>query len=262
MMHATASPLSDFRVPDDLTERDQWVLWRYEERNGKPTKVPYQPSGRRADSTDHGTWASFDLVASTWRRFRQRYAGLGYVFAKSDPFVGLDLDDSLDEEGDVKAWAKGIIERFGDTYMEISPSGHGLKIWARGSLAANLAGVQVGDGAIEMYDHARYFAVTGRIFRGAPLEIEDHAADLLKLQERLTAYRRGWPLQPLTGGQIPYGRQHNTLVSICGTLRAREICEEAIEACLQVVNTRQCEKPGSREHISRIVRSSRKWGLR
>ena len=25
------------RLPSDLTERDQWVLWRYQTRNGKRT---------------------------------------------------------------------------------------------------------------------------------------------------------------------------------------------------------------------------------
>jgi len=44
-MNTSAFP-SDFApneivVPDDLGERDQWVLWRYEERNGRATKVPY-----------------------------------------------------------------------------------------------------------------------------------------------------------------------------------------------------------------------------
>ena len=154
------------------------------------------------------------------------------------------------------------MERFGDTYTEISPSGQGLKIWAHGSLPANLPGVRVGDGAIELYDHARYFAVTGRAFRGAPLQIEDHSGDLLMLYDRLTGGRRGWPLQQSPSGQISHGRQHNTLVSLCGTLRTRSVCEEAIEACLQIVNEKQCEKPGPRDHISRIVRSSRKWGTR
>lgn len=262
MTRTLSVALPDFRVPDDLTERDQWVSWRYETRNGKPTKVPYQPSGSRADSTDPGTWTTFEQALSAWCRNRQRYAGLGFVFAKDDPFAGLDLDDSLDEQGDIKAWARGIVDRFSDTYIEISPSGQGLKIWARGSLPANLPGVQVGDGSVELYDHARYFTVTGRAFRGTPLEIEDHAADLLMLYERLTAGRKGWPLQPLPGGQIPHGRQHNTLVSLCGTLRTRGVCEEAIEACLEIVNEKQCEKPGPQEHISRIIRSSRKWGTR
>ena len=52
-------------------------------------------------------------------RNRQRYAGLGFVFSTEDAFAGIDLDDSLDEHGDLKDWARGIVERFSDTYMEI-----------------------------------------------------------------------------------------------------------------------------------------------
>jgi hypothetical protein len=117
----------------------------------------------------------------------------------------------------------------------------------------------MGDGQIEIYDHARFFAVTGRVFCGAPLEIEDHSADLLLLYERLTEGRKRRQLQPFESGQIPYGRQHNTLISFLGTLRARRVCEEAIEACLQAINAHQCERPGAREHISRMIRSSRTW---
>ena len=68
-----------------------------------------------------------------------------------------------------------------------------------------------------------------------------------------------WPLQPLQGGRIPYGKQHSTLVSIAGTLRARRVCEEAIEACLQLINEKQCERPGPPAEDRRIVQSSRRW---
>jgi primase-polymerase (primpol)-like protein len=249
-------------VPDDLRERDQWVLWRREDRNGKGTKVPYQVSGRRASSVEPGTWTSFEAVTEEWRRNPSRYAGLGFVFSSADPFCGIDLDDSLYEDANVKPWARGIVERFGDTYMEISPSGVGLKIWVRGAVPANLPGVGVGDGQIEIYDHARYFAVTGRVFRNAPLEIEDHATDVQAVYDRLTgSKKRGWKLQPLSGGRIPFGQQHSTLVSIAGTLRRRRVCDEAIEACLQTVNKLQCERPGPPEHIARIVQSSRRWGV-
>jgi primase-polymerase (primpol)-like protein len=47
-------------IPDDLRERDQWVLRRYEDRNGKKAKVPYQVGGRRASSTDSRTWTRLD----------------------------------------------------------------------------------------------------------------------------------------------------------------------------------------------------------
>ena len=256
-----SGPLTDIIVPDDLSERDQWVLWRYEERNGRATKVPYQVIHRPASSTDPATWASYEAVTNAWGRAPSRYAGPGFVFSAQDPFCGIDLDDALDAEGNVKSWALGIVERFSDTYLEISPSGAGLKIWARGSVPANLAGVSVGTGQIEIYDRARYFAVTGRAFRGAPLEVEDHQADLHTLYEHLTRGRKRWKLQPLAGGRIPFGQQHNTLVSIAGTLRARRICDEAIDACLQIINARQCERPAPPGHITRIVRSSRTWGL-
>jgi putative DNA primase/helicase len=166
--------IPNLRVPDDLAERDQWVLWRHEDRDGRSTKVPYQVGGRRASSTDPKTWASFEIAANEWRCASNRYAGLGFVFSSSDPFCGIDLDDALDPAGKPKPWAQALVERFCDTYMEISPSGSGVKIWVGGNVPANLGGARVGDGQIEIYDHARYFAVTGHAFRGAPLEIEDH----------------------------------------------------------------------------------------
>jgi putative DNA primase/helicase len=248
-------------IPDDLRERDQWVLWCYESRNGSPTKVPYQPGRRRASSTDCLTWSSFEAVQTEWERAPGCYAGPGFVFTKDDPYCGVDLDDALDSDETLKPWAQSIVRRFSDSYMEISPSGTGLKIWVKASLPSNLPGVKVVDGQIELYDHSRYFAVTGHVFRGSPLEIEDHAADIRALYDRLVQTKvRRWPLQPLDGGRIPLGQQHNTLVSIAGTLRKRRVCDEAIEACLQIVNIRQCERPGSRMHIANIVRSSRKWG--
>src|SRR5690349_895111 len=145
MTGITLGSRPDFRVPDDLVERDQWVLWRYEGRNGKPTKVPYQATGKPADSTNPRTWAGFEDGLDAWSRHPGRYFGLGFVFSREDLFAGIDLDDSLDEQGEVKAWARGIVERFSDTYMEISPSCQGLKIWLSGSLPANVPGVQVGD---------------------------------------------------------------------------------------------------------------------
>ena len=190
-----------------------------------------------------------------------RYSWFAFLFAKGDGFVGIDLDDVLDQEQKVKPWGRGIVERFADTYMEVSPSGVGLKIWARGSLPANLPSVKIADGSIELYDYARYFAVTGCVFRGAPLKIEDHAADLLLLYERLSATgkRKVWPLQPLNGGRIPYGQQHSTLVSIAGTLRASACAMASSRSCWPSLRA-QCERPGAPEAISRIVRSTRNWG--
>jgi putative DNA primase/helicase len=46
------APIAE-NIPEELTERPQWVCWRYEERDGKPTKVPFTPyTPIRASSTD------------------------------------------------------------------------------------------------------------------------------------------------------------------------------------------------------------------
>jgi len=249
-------------IPAGLMELDQWVLWRKEVVRDRDAKVPYSVRGFRASTVDSTHWASFESALTALQHLRGRYQGLGFVFVERGGLVGIDLDDCL-EQGIAKEWARGIVERFADTYMEISPSGTGLKLFCRGELPANLPGVAVGDGSIEIYNHARYFTVTGKAFRGAPRQIEEHSADVLYMYEKLTVQRQKvWPLQPLNGGRIPHGQQHSTLVSIAGTLRARRVCDEAILACLLAVNAHQCAVPGPAENIARIVRSTRVWEKR
>ena len=48
-------------IPRELTERDQWVVWRYEERDGKANKPPYSAiTGELASSIDFDTWTTFE----------------------------------------------------------------------------------------------------------------------------------------------------------------------------------------------------------
>ena len=113
------NPGIDIRVPDDLIERDQWVLWRSERRDDKPTKVPYQANGKPASSTDPSTWASYEEVAAAYAGFPRHWSGRGFVFSPEDPYCGIDLDDCLSEAGELKAWAQPIIGTFADSYTEV-----------------------------------------------------------------------------------------------------------------------------------------------
>ncbi len=108
-------------IPAVLRERDQWVVWRYEKRAGRRTKIPYAPrSGGSASAADPGTWTSFDVALETFQQTR-RYDGLAYVFSEDDPFCGFDLDDCLDEDGQL-LWGADLLETL-DSYCEISPRG-------------------------------------------------------------------------------------------------------------------------------------------
>jgi putative DNA primase/helicase len=136
------------RIPASLAELDQWIVWRYEQRDGgKPTKLPFQVNGGFASTTDPKTWCSFDEALKAWQERPSHWSGVGFVFSAADPYFGIYLDECLDAEGKLKPWAQPIIDRFFDSYAEISPSGWGIKIWANGKLRGSGTAFPMGDGA-------------------------------------------------------------------------------------------------------------------
>ena len=146
--------------PDELLQRAQWICWEMrpaKEAGKKPRKVPVDPQTRRpASATDPSTWASFDIAAECFTA-HPHLVGLGFVFSKDDPFVGVDLDNCCDPfTGDIEPWAVEIIDEL-SSYTEVSPSGTGFHVILRGSLPPG--GRKKGN--IEMYESGRYFTVTG-----------------------------------------------------------------------------------------------------
>ena len=152
-------PVWDENLPDEMKRRTQWVNWRVEERGGEPTKVPYTPgTEHRASSTDLTSWRAFEDAL----RCLDRYDGVGFVFCSGDPYVGVDLDGCVDiETGEVALWAMQIIEGL-DSYTELSPSGRGVHIIAKGKIPRGGR-----RGPVEMYDRDRFFTLTGHLLGGA-----------------------------------------------------------------------------------------------
>jgi putative DNA primase/helicase len=143
-------------LPEELRQRHQWVVWKLEERDGKPTKVPYIAGGSgKASSTDSLTWRSFEEAVQALET--GRYSGIGFVFSSGDPFAGVDLDDCRDPEtGELEEWAAKIVEAFG-SYAEVSQSGTGVHIIVMGKAPNKKRG------KVEAYSSERYFTMTGRV---------------------------------------------------------------------------------------------------
>lgn len=164
-------------IPDCLKERDQWVCWKYEERAGKKTKVPVNAKfGWNANSSDPTSWSSFDDALAAYERTPQ-YAGIAYAFSPDDPYFGIDIDDCLDEQGHL-LWGDDLVEVF-DSYCEVSPSGQGLKLIAKGKKPdfARCKTKWFDFGTVEIYDQKRVFALTGRRFRDQT-EVMDRQEEL------------------------------------------------------------------------------------
>src|SRR5215217_3600027 len=164
----------------NMRDLRQWVCWRLEERNGKPTKVPYSPlTGKKADSTDPETWADYKEAASAYKE--HGYDGIGFVFTKKDDLCGVDLDHCIDQEtGEVEPWAKEIIEEL-DSYTEVSPSGTGIHVLLRGKLPEG----RNRKGRFEAYDQGRYFTVTGKHLVDTPQTIESRQKELERVVQRV-----------------------------------------------------------------------------
>jgi putative DNA primase/helicase len=165
------TPITE-NIPDQLTERRQWVCWRLETRDDKPTKVPYTPGTRhRASSTDLMTWRTFEAARAAYEAQDPiAYDGVGFVFCSADPFVGIDLDDCVHDVDDhsamIEPWAQKIVDRVRDGYIEISPSGTGIHIIVEGTVRdgktrkdVHVQGEVVG--RVEMYGRGKFFTMTG-----------------------------------------------------------------------------------------------------
>lgn len=181
-------------IPQALRERPNWVVWRTETRDGKPTKVPCVPMGRGHASVDNPrTWTDFDTAHAAYRSTRGRaaYDGIGYVFSESDPFCGIDLDRAYGADGELLPEALLILGRF-DSYSEVTPSGKGLHIIIEAALPPDARHRRaVGDSgmAVEIYDRLRFFTVTGNAL---PL-----SQDIAARQEQLDIwYAELFPIAP------------------------------------------------------------------
>jgi putative DNA primase/helicase len=146
-------PVKAESIPEELRVRPQWVVWKA--LGDKPEKVPHSArTGRKASSTDLLTWGTFEEALQAYEN--GEYDGVGFVFSSADPFTGVDLDDCVDEDGEIALWAMEIVRYF-DSYTELSATGTGLHIIVRG----NVPNRRKGD--LEVYSSKRFFTVTGHV---------------------------------------------------------------------------------------------------
>ncbi len=161
-------------VPEELLD-NRWVNWRYEWRQNhrgewKLTKVLRTPEGMAASHSDPQTWRSWEQVFD-YALESGGALGIGRVLSADDPYFMLDLDNAY-EDDKVKKWAEPWVKfaKAYHLYIEVSPSGTGLKIIGRGALPGSGRRKKILDangekiGEIECYDRLRFTTITGDNF--------------------------------------------------------------------------------------------------
>lgn len=145
-------------IPDELKGLKQWVLWKSINRNGKLTKIPYQTNGITAKCNDPTTWGSFDVVYSILEP-NHEYDGIGFVFSRNDPYVFIDFDHCIDDDGVINPEVTKWIQKLA-SYTEKSISGRGIHIILKGDIPT-WSGNRKDN--VEIYDHDRFAVMTGDV---------------------------------------------------------------------------------------------------
>lgn len=146
-------------IPEGIKELPQWVLWRaeWDSKQQQYKKVPYSYDGNYAKSTTSDTWTIFRDINTIYEQ-NDKYDGIGFVLSENDDYVVLDIDNAIDENGQINSDL--ALDMTEITYCEKSPSGTGLHCFLKGKLPEERKKKRT-DLDIELYDTKRFMTVTG-----------------------------------------------------------------------------------------------------
>lgn len=150
-------------IPTYLKAHASWCNFRYEERKGNMTKVPYNPAtGYKAYVNKPETFTDFETAVSELKD----YDGLG--IRVDGIIIAIDLDHCI-KDGKLTTQAADIVSHFKNTYIERSPSGTGLRIilFVEDSYNYDKNNYYIKKGDIEFYVAGatnRFVTITGDVY--------------------------------------------------------------------------------------------------
>lgn len=158
--------------------------WKLEkDKNGRITKVPYQPNGKLASSTSPKTWSTYKEVT----KVREKFSGIGLVFEPETGIFGVDFDHCIEDGKIIHKGMENFLKKC-ETYAEYSPSKTGLHILfhcpERLDLQRNKYTFDKEKKlAVEVYNNGRYFTYTGDRYNNKDVRTitNNEMEDLLKI---------------------------------------------------------------------------------
>lgn len=219
-------------IPQELKECKQWLwfkIYHNEDKNGNIKMVKIPISSITCESNEWNkkeNWTDFETALDGLER--SGCDGLSFGLTEDDPFVCIDLDNIKDSFEDVQ----DIISDFGETYKEISVSGNGVHIFAKGRIHKNINNQA---DRFEMYKSNKCIAMTGDVI-GNCTEVKNE-------QYKLNLYYEKYAIKETIREQVFYYKNINSDVpDIEGILKAmymtnrkgRELLEANIPQGMQV----------------------------
>ena len=154
--------INSSNIPEEL-KSEHFMLWRLEQREGRQTKPPINPSsGFKGNVQDPKQWTDYNNALGIHQSGRFRTSGISVVVHPESELVGLDLDKCI-KDGAFSNEAMEVLQKV-NSYSEISPSGNGVRIFLYGKLPGKGRRKE----NFECYDEGRHLTVTGNHIPDTP----------------------------------------------------------------------------------------------
>jgi len=171
-------------VPPEMRNQKNWVAWILKQKKDNPSKMDKVPVNAvtkgLAQSNNPETWCKFSIAVE----YAEKHNLNGIGFMLSPPFVGIDIDHCIDENGELSPMASEILSSL-PTYAEISPSGTGLHIFCKGTLPPK--GRKNSSLGLEIYNEGRFLTFTGRLLGGHESVVADCNEQIQKIHAKYLA---------------------------------------------------------------------------
>ena len=167
-------------IPEQL-KSCHYCCWKRILRNGKMTKLPINPNTAKAAGTnDPSTFGTFEEARMAYEK--GLYDGIGILV---ENIAAFDINRCIEEDGTLNDLAKSVLDVFGNSsnafgncYVEISPSGTGLRgfFLVRQDFTFDRSKYYIKHSNLEIYIPGvtnRFVTVTGNVLPGYNVEPSD-----------------------------------------------------------------------------------------
>ncbi len=182
---------------DGLRAYPQFIIWKLIIENGKENKVPVSHhNSSKINPHTPVNWTDYKTANAAAHKWGAGY-GIGFVFTANDPFFFIDIDKCLQLDNTWSPLAMSILQRFVGAAVEISQSGKGLHVIAKGQAPEHSCkNSEIG---AEFYTQERFVALTergviGDINTNHTAALESLVADYFV--PKIAADGVGWTTEP------------------------------------------------------------------
>jgi archaellum biogenesis ATPase FlaH len=228
-------------IPQELKAVKQWIVW-------KENKRPYSAvtmSPQEWQKKDN--WTTYNDALRVCRE--HGFTGIGFVF--SFPYVGIDLDRCIEDDGLMNSFSSEITKAV-DTFTEYSRSGKGLHLYCKVTEPIKALKTDF----IEIYGEGRYFIATGKEFDAGQLEVTDQTVNIKGLIAKYGVVVKQ-TIEMAQAVQVSAGGRNNRMTAEVG--RMFNYWDKAtVHDMAHTLNQSICKPPLGDQELDTIIESMSK----